>query len=231
MPEGRPGSLRADDAGMDDDHAVAVPEPAAALADVHAVTVDLLDDRDVPVQAVRGPASAADVADGRSGREGDDAAGPDALLPVMGPGGRAPVASVAPGALAEIMPEGPLPHARPPSALQARTAIHDVVAGAGRDGRGPHPLDLALGLADVPRPVARRGGRDRGRRGGGRDVLASGEEVEHIERIARAGRHDHAEGRGDGKHPPMAGGCRMFPCHVSRRRSCRYTRTVSDRRR
>lgn len=31
---------------MDEDHAVAVPEPTATLADVHAVAVDLLDVRD-----------------------------------------------------------------------------------------------------------------------------------------------------------------------------------------
>ena len=36
-------------------HAVGVFEAAASLADMHAVAVDLFDDRDVPVPAVGGP--------------------------------------------------------------------------------------------------------------------------------------------------------------------------------
>lgn len=50
-----PGAFGADDAGMDGHHAVGVFEAAASLADMHAVAVDLFDDRDVPVPAVGGP--------------------------------------------------------------------------------------------------------------------------------------------------------------------------------
>ncbi len=47
--------LRRYDAGIDGHHAVGFLKPLSSLADMHAVAVDLFDDRDVPVPAVGRP--------------------------------------------------------------------------------------------------------------------------------------------------------------------------------
>ena len=179
----------------------------SALADMHGVAVDLLDDGDMPVHATR---------TGGTRGEHHDSADRCALGPACPACGFAPLCTIAP-VLADIVAESPLAHTRPPCALESWT-----IRPTPCDMTRPQGLDLPHTLAYQSRPFpGSRGSADRGSRhratGGCGGVLASGEKGKHAVGRASAG-YQHAcerEGRQGGTVWQSESVVSVAACHVA----------------